>query len=253
MRLLSSQGEVVRGRCRSTNLCAYCAKLGALENSELLWLDALAGHAPTVWAVLTTRSATREPRPFYKSRQAVHRALTRRWPGTEYAALVEFTTGYGDRSGGKRRPHWNLLLKGIPAEDVGQASDVITRVWCAREDARPQAQYVGTIASAGGLVKYLALHFQKESQAPPAGWRGHRFLHSGGYLASTTPEAREEARRSLRHKRALREAEKRGLAPLDAELAAREALALQDATTWRLLAVDPTTGGKKLPPLARTP
>src|SRR4051794_4329350 len=36
MRLLSSQGEVVRGRCGATNLCEYCATLAAVENSELL-------------------------------------------------------------------------------------------------------------------------------------------------------------------------------------------------------------------------
>src|SRR4051794_29972317 len=61
MRLLSSQGELVRGRCRGTNVCAYCARLGAVENAELLALDALAGSAPAVWAVLTTSRATRDP------------------------------------------------------------------------------------------------------------------------------------------------------------------------------------------------
>src|SRR3954470_17776219 len=109
MRLRSSLGEVVRGRCRATNQCAYCARLAAVENSELLALDALAGDAPQVWAVLTTRTATLDTARFYLSREKLMKALRRRWPSCEYTALVEFTTGYGPRSGGRRRPHWNLL------------------------------------------------------------------------------------------------------------------------------------------------
>lgn len=239
-RLLSSHGELVRGRCRSTNLCAYCARLAAVENAELLALDALAGEAPSVWAVLTTRSAEPDPAKFYKSREVVIRALRRRWPRCEYAALVEFTTGYGPRSGGARRPHWNLLLKGVPPEAVEQAREVIADVWCAREDAEPWAQFVGTVSEVGGLMRYVALHFQKESQAPPPGWRGHRFLKSRGYLATSTPEAREAARRSLRHKRELWRAIRRGLEGQAAEDAAAAAIALADATTWRLMSVEPS-------------
>jgi hypothetical protein len=236
MRLLSSQGEVVRGRCRATNQCAYCARLAAVENAELLALDALAGNAPEVWAVLTTRTPSMDPARFYESRRQVMRALKRRWPAAEYAALVEFTTGYGPLSGGLRRPHWNLLLKGIPAADVDQARDVITSVWCAREDAEPWGQHVGPITEAGGLMRYIALHFQKQSQQPPAGWRGHRFTKSRGYLATSTPQAREQARASLRHKRELWRAFRRGLEGHDAELAAHEALELAAATTWRVIA-----------------
>src|SRR4051812_13545167 len=234
MRLRSSQGELVRGRCRSTNLCAYCARLAAVENSELLALDALAGDAPQVWAVLTTRSTSRTPADFYRSREQVIKALRRRWPGCEYAALVEFTTGYGPRSGGARRPHWNLLLKGIPADALDQARDVIVGVWCDREDARPEGQYIGRVQDTGGLLAYVALHFQKDSQKPPAGWRGHRFLKSRGYLSTATPEAREAARRSLRHKREVWRAIRRGLGAHDAELAAHEAMAIADATTWEM-------------------
>jgi hypothetical protein len=239
MRLRSSQGELVRGRCRSTNLCAYCARLGAVENAELLALDAMTGSAPAVWAVLTTRTPSLDPKHFYRSREQVQAALRRRWPSTEYAAIVEFTTGYGARSGGLRRPHWNLLLKGIPAAELDPAAAVIRRVWCDREDAEPEGQFVGLVGEMGGLMRYLALHFQKESQAPPPGWRGHRFMKSRGYLATSTPEAREAARRSLRHKRELWRAIRRGLSPHDAELAAHEAMKLADATTWQLMYLTP--------------
>src|SRR5690242_6423123 len=56
LRLLSSRGELVRGRCGATRLCDYCAKLAAVEVSEMLALDAMEGNAPTVWCVLTTRN-----------------------------------------------------------------------------------------------------------------------------------------------------------------------------------------------------
>ncbi|HEX6472865.1 MAG TPA: hypothetical protein VF069_27500 [Streptosporangiaceae bacterium] len=254
MRLLSSQGELVRGRCGSTNQCAYCARLAAVENAELLALDALAGSAPAIWAVLTTSRPLRDPRAFYRAREAVVKALRRRWPGCEYAALVEFTTGYGLRAGGARRPHWNLLIKGVPAEQLDDAAGIIRGVWCRRPEvgARPEAQHVGTIGEFGGLMRYVALHFQKESQAPPPGWRGHRFIHSHGYLAGSTPEAREQARRSLRHKRELwRAIHVRGLGPHDAELAAAEAMAIAEATSWRTVNLVEAPGRSRARPSPR--
>jgi hypothetical protein len=238
-RLLSSNGELVRGRCRATNLCAYCARIAAVENAELLALDALAGTAPEVWVVLTTRSTEPDPAAFYRSRDALVKAMRRRWPSLEWAALVEFTTGYGPRSGGRRRPHWNLLLKGIPVAALAQLEEVVCRVWCSRVDARPDAQFVGQVAEVGGLLRYIALHFQKEAQSPPPGWRGHRFLHSRGYLATSTPEARENARTALRFKRELWRAIRAGLAGPDVEAAAQRAMAIADATTWRMFSVDP--------------
>lgn len=230
-RLLNhSTGELVRGRCRATNLCDYCAKLAAVENAELLALDA-AEYAPTLWVVLTTRSGSVDSRAFYRSREKVWKAVRRRWPEAEYAFLVEFTTGYGKASGGVRRPHWNLLVKGVPVEDAEQLRDVVTRVWCSREDAEPWAQFVGPVSEAGGLMRYLALHFQKESQAPPKGWRGHRFRCSSGYLVRPASVLREEAKRSLRLKRLLW----RGLDLEEAELE------LAAAPTWSLRFVNPST------------
>jgi hypothetical protein len=238
MRLVNDRGEAVRGRCRAVNQCAYCARLGAVENAELLALDALAGSAPQLWAVLTTRTATLDTRRFYRSREKVLKALRRRWPEVEIAALVEFTTGYGTRSGGRRRPHWNLLIKGVPVGDLEAAREVIVSVWCAREDALPQSQFVGEIGEFGGLMRYIALHFQKESQKPPAGWRGHRFLKTRGYLSTSTPEAREAARRSLRHKRELWRAIAKGIEGEAAELEAQLAMDEADERTWKLVSLD---------------
>lgn len=249
LRLRSSHGELVRGRCRSTNLCAYCAKLGAVENAELLALDALAGSAPEVWIVLTTREPVSDPKPFYRSREVVLRAIRRRWPDAEYAALVEFTTGYGPAARGKRRPHWNLLVKGVPRSDLDALAEVVRRVWCRREDAEPWAQFVGEVEEVGGLMRYLALHFQKESQAPPPGWRGHRFLKSRGYLATSTPIARERAKDSLAFKRELWRAIRGGLRGERAERAAQAARALAAETSWALV----TDWGSVAPQSARGP
>ncbi len=192
---------MVRGRCRSTNLCEYCARLSAVENAEVLAIDAMASGGPQVYAVLTTGSAERDPAPFYKAREQVMRALKRRWPNVQYAAQVEFTTGRSARSQGRRHPHWNLLLKGIPSADVDEAREVAVRVWCARVDAVPAAQYVGLVEHVGGLMRYLALHFAKPAQAPPRGWRGQRFLHSRGYFAGGIVAARVEARDALQTRR----------------------------------------------------
>ena len=235
LRLRSDQGELVKPRGGCVNRCDYCAKLAAIENAEMLALDGMEGDAPEVWAVLTTRTATLCMESFYGGRRKVMLALRRRWPSCEYAALLEFTTGYGPRSGGQRRPHWNLLLKGIPAAECATAAEVIKRVWCGQVDAEPSGQHVGPIREAGGLMRYLALHFQKESQAPPAGFAGQRFNCSRGYFTGCTRAvARRRARESLKVKREVWKASRVHDNAHDVELAARESLELAYRTVWVL-------------------
>lgn len=194
-------GEQLTGRCQSPNECDYCATLAAVENAEVLQLDAMTNEPPSIVAILGTRSTSLKPAEFWRSREQLVKAFKRRWSRCEYCALVEYTTGYGPRAGGLRRPHWNLLLKGVPVEDVDLVRDVVGNVWCPRADAELHAQYVAAIAEFGGLSRYVAMHFQKSSQRPPAGWKGHRFLHSRGYFAAPMPEVREAARESLNWKR----------------------------------------------------
>jgi hypothetical protein len=237
LRLRSSAGEVVRGRCRSTNLCPYCARLFAVETSELLALDALGGSAPGLWAVLTTRTATMDVARFYDSRRQVQRAVRRRWPGAEFAWVLEFTTGYGPRSGGKRRPHWNALVKGVPTAAVDELRAVVVGVWCAREDAQPAGQYVGQVAHVGGLMRYLALHFLKPGQSPPEGFRGHRFTSTRGYFGEPVPVARGAAREALALKRAMWRLSERGCPDdLVLELAERDREVAR-GLTWELTVV----------------
>jgi hypothetical protein len=232
--LLSSQGDLVQGRCGSTNLCEYCAIQSAWENSTLLAHDAMVGPAPEVVMILGTRTATVQTAPFYRGLSETVRALKREWP-VAYARLSEYTTGYGPRSGGARRPHWNLTLKGVPADEATSAGEVAFPVWCRHVDAEHQAQYVEAIRNVGGLMAYVAQHFAKQAQAPPAGFRGHRFRTSAGYLWTTTPEARAVAREALQRKRdiwrALRVLE---LQAHDAELYAHEQAERRRSTSWRL-------------------
>jgi hypothetical protein len=195
--------------------------LAAVENTEMLALDSMEGEAPEVWLCLTTRTATLDMSEFYEARRQVMRAIQRRWRGARYACLLEFTTGYGERSGGARRPHWNLLLKGVPKSAVERWRDpdtgeslhqLVSRIWCEHVDAEPQGQHVGPVNEAGGLMRYIALHFQKESQAPPRGFRGQRFNCSRDYFTNRTrAEMREAARESLWIKRRIHEAHELGL------------------------------------------
>lgn len=218
MWLVSTHGERVRMRCRATNLCDYCAKLVAIENAEMLALDACRGNAPQVWCVLTTRAATLDMDPFYAARKEVMRRVRHRWEGAEYASLLEFTTGYGPNAAGERRPHWNKLIKGVAVADVDELRYMVVAAWCAHVDAEPVAQHVGPVSDLGGLMAYVALHFQKESQAPPDGFRGQRFNCSRAYFdGMTRAEARDEARDSLQQKRLRYEASQHGLSGDDAE------------------------------------
>jgi hypothetical protein len=225
------------GRCKAVNLCDYCARLAAVETSEVLALDAMANSSPALWSVLTTRTATLDVAAFKYARKVVARAVRSCWPHAESATLVEFTTGLGRRAEGARRPHWNDMWKGVPADAEDELRAVLADAWCRHVDALPAGQYVGAIAETGGLMRYLALHFQKESQQPPAGWRGHRFRTTRGYLATSMAAAREEARASLRLKRELHRALKSGLVGQAAEDAAQRAAYEASELAWELVRI----------------
>lgn len=235
--LVSSHGERVPGRCKATNQCDYCAKLAAIENTEMLALDAMEGDAPQVWCVLTTSIATLDMSIFYDARRQLVRELRRRLGRQlEYASLLEFTTGYGPWSGGLRRPHWNVLLKGVLVDQLDVVRQVVEEVWCRCVGSDPAAQHVAAIAEAGGLMRYIALHFQKESQSPPAGFTGQRFNCSRGYFTGRTrAEAREDARLALGEKRALWKLERHtGLTGDALEDAYEAQLAAEGFAEWGL-------------------
>jgi len=235
MRLLASTGEVVKGRCKSTNLCDYCARLSAVENSEMLALDALMGVAPTIYAVTSTPNISQDTRQYRRAVQSLVQAWRRRFPDLEYGCIVEFTTGRAGTSGGHRRPHWNWFFKGVTDEDIPELRAIIERVWCPSMRANGKGQYVGAIANEGGLLRYLAMHFQKESQRPPEGWKGHRLRMSRGYLLHPTPQMRDLTHASLRLRRELWKASRDGYTGEDVHSVAMARLQANESITWRLV------------------
>lgn len=219
--LNETTGELVPGRCRATNLCRYCAKLFAVETSEMLLLDAME-DAPTLYVVLTAREHLTRADCTVHLRH-LRRKLKARWSHVRWATTVEF-----QRRGAL---HLNLLVKGVDRDDLDDFHAAITREWCKRVDATEAAQWSDVMADAVGVVQYVSLHFMKSSQAPALGWRGHRYSSTRDYLVRPAAQLREEARQSLRLKRLLH----RGL---DLEHALQE-LAAANATTWSLRFVNP--------------
>lgn len=224
MRLVNkSTGELVRGRCRSTNLCPYCAKLFAVETSEMLALDAVE-DAPSIYSVLTAREhLTRSDCTVHL--QHCRRVLRRSWPDVRWATTVEF-----QRRGAL---HLNLMTKGVPVAELDAFHSDLARTWCSRVDAELSGQWSDAIADAEGVVRYISLHFMKSSQAPAIGWKGHRFSAMRDYLVRPASVMRVEARRSLAVKRAIY----RGL---PAEVAALE-VAAAELVEWDLRQIKPST------------
>lgn len=244
LRLVSSAGHFVAGRCRATNLCAYCATLSAVEYAEMFSLDAMIGRAPTLWLCLTTPTATLDTASFYRARENVIVALRRRFGRhVEYAALVEFTTGYAANDGA-RRPHWNMFVKGVEGHEV-EAGEVAIRAWLASmPSSKRVGQHAGHVTEFGGLMRYVTLHFLKESQRPPDGWKGQRVMFStgrngvGGYFNVPVWKVREQAKRSLRMKRELWRAESKGLAPDAAQLEAEYQVLVAEGVRWECVVLD---------------
>lgn len=226
--LRSNHGEVVRGRCRATNLCRYCQQLYVVETLEMLALDA-AEYAPTMWAVLTAREHLTRP-DCYGHLKQLRTAARKHWPSIEWFVQVEF-----QRRGAL---HLNLLIKGVPVEDDRRLLEVLAGAWCRRVDALPVGQWLDRVEDAGGVSRYLQktlAHGLKQEQAPPIGWRGHRTSQTRGYLVRPASVMRQEARRSLRFKRELWRAIKNGHHQAhDVELVAHQAMADADATSWEL-------------------
>ena len=276
LRLLNATtGELLPGRCKATNLCDYCARLFAVETSEMLLLDAME-DAPSLYVVLTARELLTRADCEAHLRQ-LRRSLRKRWPAIRWAVLVEF-----QRRGAL---HLNLLVKGVPADEADELHERASALWCSRVDAKPQAQFVGNVHDGAGLVRYISLHFLKPAQAPPKGWSGHRTSQSRDYLVRPASAMREEARRSLRAKRIVHRLTEHRDRELHAAMkAAHDAndvdalraayseltseaplvidpdrldveLAIADATTWKLVQVRPLSNahssslrGQRFPP-----
>jgi hypothetical protein len=175
-----------------------------VETVEMLTLDAVE-YAPTLWLVLTAREHLTR-RDLNAHLKHVGRVLKRRWPDVEWFVQVEF-----QRRGAL---HANLLVKGVPVEQLRELYELVVGEWCARVDAeagpfddmRRGGQWAGEIADGVGVVRYLSkmlAHGLKAEQRPPIGWRGHRTSQTRGYLVRPATVMRDEARQALKLKRKL--------------------------------------------------
>jgi hypothetical protein len=229
-----ANGDLVRGRCRCTNLCRYCQTLYVVETVEMLTLDAME-HAPTIWAVLTAREHLTRKDTYGHLRQ-LRKATRKRWPDIEWFVQVEFQR--------RRALHLNLLIKGVPNSDLDELAQLLTERWCARVDAEPAGQWFELIEDAGHAVKYLAkmlAHGLKAEQAPPLGWKGHRTSQTLGYLVRPASVMRLEARRALQEKRELWKLlqESPDVDAWTAEEVITDRLA--NSGTWQLVSIKPST------------
>lgn len=231
MRLLNEvTGELIEGRCKATNLCAYCQARFVAETVEALLLDTLYGQGPSLYLVLTAREHLTRTDTHAHLRQ-LRRAAVKVWPEVQWFVQVEFQL--------RGALHLNLLVKGVPIEDEPRFYALMVERWCARVDAEPVGQWIGQVSNEGGLAKYLGKrlgHGLKAEQAPPLGWKGHRTSQTRGYFNKPITELREEARRVFRHRALIRKAIAAGHTDYEAELVAGELEQVADASTWRLYA-----------------
>lgn len=205
-----SDGRVIPARCGAPNKCAYCAYLTAVENAVVVGLDAERYGHPRVGATLTTVDPETTGAQFRRDVEQVVKALRRRLPDVQYLGLVEWTTGRGARSGGRRRIHQHMLLRGLTAKEAGEAERILRRVWFERTGAdRVECR---ELRSAAGATAYLVHHHQKREQAPPEGWSGKRLRPSRGYFAEPVAELRAEAK-AIALSRRVRRAARRLIEP----------------------------------------
>src|SRR5579862_2262967 len=115
LRLLNVEtGQLVPVANRARNRCPLHAWLACLEDAEMLILDHLEGETPEVTSCFTSRLSRQDLSAFYRAREDVVRALKRNgFPAARYVMRLHYTPGFGTRSGGKRRPHWHGMWKGI--------------------------------------------------------------------------------------------------------------------------------------------
>jgi hypothetical protein len=222
--------------CNSPNKCGYCARRVALENVKMLELDVHRGPGPEILLVLTTPAVTLDMSRFYGPLQQVMRALRLRWP-VRYCSLLEYTTGHAPRSGGQRRPHLNVLLKGVAPQDADPVRELVHRVWCPQTGAVPEATYAAPIRDVGGLSKYVAAHFQKTSQRPPDGFKGQRFNPSKGRWRYwngdlSTADMREQASRALALEALRYQGELKGLTGAELEAWITAEMERRDQLDW---------------------
>ncbi len=179
--------------------CSVCGPRKARELARVLILDAQV-DCPTHGMTLTTQDPDISPATFRNGVAAVFKRLRRHYGrSVEYFGMVEFTSGQGSHSGGRRRIHQHILLKGLPAHaDVLDVGRDVRETWRASTGATRVE--VAELRTPGGALGYLALHHKKPKQAPPPDWHGMVERHSLRYFHRPIAELREQAPASFKSK-----------------------------------------------------
>jgi len=182
-------------RCKRRS-CPVCGPKRARETARVLLLDALV-DSPTHGVTLTSLDPFMTPATFRLGVKAVVRRLRRRYGcQVEYYGSVEFTTGEAETSGGYRRIHQHMVVKGLEGADVLEVERLVRETW--QQVTGAKVVEVAELLTPGGAIGYLALHHRKPGQAPPEGWRGMVERPSKGYFHRPVAELRTEAKAQLR-------------------------------------------------------
>ena len=193
---LKSGRELAPLSCKRRD-CPVCGPRKARELARVLILDASV-DCPTHGMTLTTQDPKIASATFRNGVAAVFKRLRRKYGrSVEYFGMVEFTSGEGTHSGGHRRIHQHILLKGLPANvDVLDVEHDVRETWQASTGATRVE--VAELRTPGGALGYLALHHKKPKQGPPSDWHGMVERHSLGYFNEPIAKLRERARQELR-------------------------------------------------------
>jgi hypothetical protein len=200
-------------------------------------VDALV-DPPTHGITLTTLDPFTAPATFRLGVHMVVQRLRRRYGRqVEYYGSVEFTTGEAETSGGYRRIHQHMVVKGLQGADVLEVESLVRETW--QKVTGAKVVEVAELLTPGGAIGYLAMHHRKPGQAPPAGWRGMVERPSKGYFHRPVAELRTEAKVQLRVEAiAWRE-------EITVELAQLEVAA--ESGEWVLERFEQTAGGLLIP------
>ena len=175
--------------------CEVCGPRKSRELARVLLNDARI-DPPQYALTLTTRDPDTSSVLYRRASGAVWKRLRRPHGRVEYFGFIEFTTGRGARSGGRRRMHGHYLVKfrdATPDED--DTSRLVRETWESVTGAFRVA--VERLRTPAGAMAYLSLHHQKPQQTPPRDWRGMRSRPSQGYFLNPVWKLREAAREQL--------------------------------------------------------
>jgi hypothetical protein len=229
LRMRAPDGSWIALRCKRRG-CPYCGRLADYELLQCLLIDARE-ELPALVVTLTTvqpwcDAESHHLKAVYREASAqLWRALRGEFGSARYFGSIEFTTGEAATSGGHRRMHGHYLVKDLDPAMCERATELGRDVW-ERVTGAWRVQFA-PLASAGGIVGYLALHHRKREQLPPPAWRGMtaRASQRPSYWHRPIAEIRDQARREQAIRRTAWRFEREGatrdqaavLAPLEVD------------------------------------